>query len=144
MGVQNNIDPFKVTQFGLGFDSFIDKVQTGFFSGDTFHGNYPPYNIIKNDDLTYGITLAVAGFSEKDLEIEYTDNTLIVRTKDTKEEKDKQEVIHQGIALRSFTRQWSLADDVIVTGATLVNGLLTISMEKVVPEDKKKRLIKIN
>ena len=69
---------------------------------------------------------------------------MIVRTKDTKEEKDKPEVIHQGIALRSFTRQWSLADDVIVTGATLVNGLLTISMEKVVPEDKKKRLIKIN
>ena len=97
--------------------------------------------------------MAVAGFSEKDLKIEYADNTLTVKSvnqdslNDSKKEEDEErrdtDFIHRGIAVRQFSRQFSLADYVIVTGANLKNGMLSISMEKVIPEGKEKRLIDI-
>ena len=142
-------DPFRIAKFGVGFDSMLDRTQSDFFS-DSFQGtqNFPPYNIIKRDDSTYDIEMAVAGFSEKELEIEYSDNTLIVKSVDQEslQESDQArdtDFVHRGIAVRQFTRQFSLADDVIVTGAKLKNGMLSIGMEKVIPEGKKKRTIKI-
>ena len=92
--------------------------------------------------------MAVAGFSEDDLKIEYADNTLTVKSVDQnpfKEDKkaDETDFVHRGIAVRQFSRQFSLADDVIVTGAKLKNGMLSIGMEKVIPEGKKKRTIEI-
>ena len=147
-------DPFRIAKFGVGFDSMLDRIQSDFFS-DSFQGtqNFPPYNIIKRDETTYDIEMAVAGFSEKDLEIEYADNTLIVKSvnqdslNDSKKEEDEErrdtEFVHRGIAVRQFTRQFSLADDVIVTGAKLKHGMLSIGMEKVIPEGKKKRTIEI-
>ena len=147
-------DPFRIAKFGVGFDSMLDRIQSDFFS-DSFQGtqNFPPYNIIKRDETTYDIEMAVAGFSEKDLEIEYADNTLTVKSvnqdslNDSKKEEDEErrdtEFVHRGIAVRQFSRLFSLADDVIVTGAKLKNGMLSIGMEKVIPEGKKKRTIKI-
>ena len=149
-----HFDPFRITKFGVGFDSMLDRIQSDFFS-DSFQGtqNFPPYNIIKRDETTYDIEMAVAGFSEKDLKIEYADNTLTVKSvnqdslNDSKKEEDEErrdtEFVHRGIAVRQFSRQFSLADDVIVTGAKLKNGMLSIGMEKVVPEGKKKRTIEI-
>ena len=135
-------DPFRIAKFGVGFDSILNTIQSDFFS-DSFHSSYPPYNIIKKDELNYDIALAVAGFSKEDLDIEYADNILTVKTKENLGEQEDDNVVHRGIAMRKFTRQWTLADDVIVNTAELDNGMLTISMEKIVPEGKRKRTIEI-
>ena len=146
MVMQANFDPFRIAKFGVGFDSVIDRLQSDFFT-DSFQGtqNFPPYNIIKRDGLNYDIEMAVAGFAEEDLDIEYADNVLTVSSKESEPFKDstEPECVHKGIAVRKFTKKFSLADDVIVNDASMKNGMLTISMEKVVPEGKKKRSIKI-
>ena len=107
--------------------------------------NYPPYNIRKAGKDKYAIEVAVAGFNKDDVEVEYEDNLLTVKTKLVKstEKKDGEEIIHRGISQRSFARSFTIADDVKVGGAELKDGLLTISCEKIVPEAKKKRLIEI-
>ena len=148
----STFDPFRIRKFGVGFDSMLEQFTSDFFT-DSFQGtqNFPPYNIIKTDDLSYDIEMAVAGFSEEDLEIDYADNVLTISSKETEPFKDSDsksnsslvEYIHKGIAVRKFTKKFTLAEDVIVKDAKLANGMLTISMEKVVPEGKKKRSIKI-
>tara|TARA_Y100000296_G_scaffold80791_1_gene106839 strand:- start:383 stop:838 length:456 start_codon:yes stop_codon:yes gene_type:complete len=139
-------DPFRIAKFGVGFDSMLDRINSDFFT-DSFHGtqNFPPYNIIKRDDINYDIEMAVAGFSEDDLEVEYADGMLTVSSKDHQpfKDSDKEAFVHQGISMRKFTRKFTLSDDVVVKGASLKNGMLTISMEKIIPEGKKKRLIDI-
>ena len=146
MVMQAQFDPFRIAKFGVGFDSVIDRLQSDFFT-DSFQGNqnFPPYNIIKRDGTSYDIEMAVAGFAEEDLDIEYADNVLTVSAKESEPFKDSNEpeYVHKGIAVRKFTKKFSLADDVIVNDASMKNGMLTISMEKVVPEGKKKRSIKI-
>ena len=142
----STFDPFRITKFGVGFDSMLDRVTSEFFT-DSFQGtqNFPPYNIIKRDEITYDIEMAVAGFSQEDLEIDYADNVLTVSSKETETFKDSKEpeYVHRGIAVRKFTKKFQLADDVIVIDASMKNGMLIIAMEKVVPEGKKKRTIKI-
>ena len=146
MVMQAQFDPFRIAKFGVGFDSVIDRIQSDFFT-DSFQGtqNFPPYNINKRDGTSYDIEMAVAGFAEEDLDIEYADNVLTVSSKDSEPFKDstEPEYVHKGIAVRKFTKKFSLADDVVVNDASMKNGMLTISMEKVVPEGKKKRSIKI-
>ena len=142
----STFDPFRIRKFGVGFDSMVDQLTSDFFT-DSFQGtqNFPPYNIIKTDDLSYDIEMAVAGFSEEDLVIDYADNVLTVSSKETETFKDSKEpeYVHRGIAVRKFTKKFQLADDVIVVDASMKNGMLIIAMEKVVPEGKKKRTIKI-
>ena len=108
--------------------------------------NYPPYNIRKAGKDKYAIEVAVAGFNKDDVEVEYEDNLLTVKTKQIKrsDEKESDEVIHRGISQRSFARSFTIADDVKVNGAELKDGLLTISCEKIIPEVKKKDLFKLN
>ena len=142
----STFDPFRIRKFGIGFDSMVDQITSDFFT-DSFQGtqNFPPYNIIKTDEFSYDIEMAVAGFSEEDLEIDYADNVLTVSSKETETFKDSKEpeYVHRGIAVRKFTKKFQLADDVIVVDASMKNGMLIIAMEKVVPEGKKKRTIKI-
>ena len=103
--------------------------------------NYPPYNIRKAGKDKYAIEVAVAGFNKDDVEVEYEDNLLTVKTKQVKKsEKNSDEVIHRGISQRSFARSFTIADDVKVNGANMKDGLLTISCEKIIPEIKKKGL----
>ena len=146
MVMQAQFDPFRIAKFGIGFDTTIDRLTSEFFT-DSFQGtqNFPPYNIIKRDGTSYDIEMAVAGFAEEDLEIEYADNVLTVSSKDSDPFKDSKEpeYVHKGISARQFTKKFSLADDVIVNDASMKNGMLKISMEKIVPEGKKKRSIKI-
>ena len=142
----STFDPFRIRKFGVGFDSMVDQLTSDFFT-DSYQGtqNFPPYNIIKKDDLSYDIEMAVAGFSQEDLEIDYADNVLTVSSKEIEPFKDSKEpeYIHRGLAVRKFTKKFTLAEDVIVKDASMKNGMLTISMEKVVPEGKRKRSIKI-
>ena len=114
-------------------------------NGGLVQSNYPPYNIRKAGNDRYAIELAVAGFSKDDVEVEFEDNLLTVKTKkvDKTVEKDGNEIIHKGISQRSFSKSFTIADDVKVNGAELQDCLLTINCEKIVPEQKKKKLIPI-
>lgn len=125
----------------VGFDSFFNRLfDDAYNSGGS--GTYPPYNIRKVNDYDYVIELALAGFTRDDLDIELTDGTLTVKSVPKKDESDDS-YLHHGIAKRVFSRMFNLADDVIVTGAELFNGLLQIKLERVIPEEKRPRKIEI-
>tara|TARA_B100001250_G_C19360576_1_gene597517 strand:+ start:227 stop:565 length:339 start_codon:yes stop_codon:yes gene_type:complete len=102
---------------------------------------FPPYNIHKGGDYSYTIEMALAGFSKEDIEIEVAENTLSVRS-DKKDETDEW-TFHRGISYRKFDRKFTLAEDIVVNGAKLENGMLTIDLERIVPEEKKPRLIEV-
>ena len=141
LSVFNSLRPFSI-----GFDDMFDQFESMLGNGSIgLQTNYPPYNIRKAGKDKYAIEVAVAGFNKDDVEVEYEDNLLTVKTKDVKrtEEKEGDEVIHRGISQRSFARSFTIADDVKVNGAELKDGLLTISCEKIIPEIKKKKLIEI-
>ena len=122
----------------IGFDSLFDRIPTVAQQDN----GYPPYNIRKVDDYNYVIEIALAGFSERDIEVEVADGVLSVRSKEDKDTVET-EYVHRGIASRSFSRSWTLSDDMIVNGAEFQNGLLNINLEKVVPDEKKLRIVPI-
>ncbi|MDA8570099.1 Hsp20 family protein [Candidatus Pelagibacter sp.] len=133
--------------FSIGFDDMFDQFESMLGNGGlTMQSNYPPYNIRKTGKDNYAIEVALAGFNKNDVEVEFEDNLLTVRTKvvDKSNEKTKNsEIIHKGISQRQFARSFTIAEDVKVNGAELKDGLLTIACEKIVPEYKKKKLIEI-
>ena len=141
MSIFNSLRPFSI-----GFDDMFDQFESMLGNGGLVQNNYPPYNIRKAGKDKYAIELALAGFNKNDVEIEYEDKLLTVRTKkvDKTVEKDGNEIIHRGISQRSFSRSFTIADDVKVNDAELKDGLLTIVCEKIVPEQKKKKLIPIS
>ena len=104
--------------------------------------SYPPYNIERTSDDTYRLTMAVAGFSENELELLVRENTLVI-TGRAKGEENTGEVLYRGIAGRAFERRFALADHIVVDGAELKNGLLHVGLKRVVPEALKPRLIAI-
>ena len=105
---------------------------------------YPPYNIERLDENAYRVTVAVAGFTESDLSIEVKENTLTIRgERQVKDGEKAGEVLYQGIAARAFERRFQLADHVLVTGASLENGLLHVDLKREIPEAKKPRQIPI-
>ena len=125
----------------VGFDSFFNRLfDNAYNSGGS--GTYPPYNIRKVNDYEYVIELALAGFTKDDLDLELTEGTLTVKSVPKADESDES-YLHHGIAKRVFTRKFNLADDVIITGAELFNGLLQIKLERVIPEEKRPRKIEI-
>ena len=130
----------KMMGFSVGFDSIFDR----FFDMDTTRDSgYPPYNIRKINEAQYVIEIALAGFSKDDIEVEVTEGTLAVRSKKEEETNGDDSFVHKGIAKRSFLRSWTLSDDIIVKGADLKDGMLIINLEKVIPDEKKPRLIQI-
>ena len=141
ISVFNSLRPFSI-----GFDDMFDQFESMLGNGGLgVQTIYPPYNIRKAGKDKYALEVALAGFNKSDVEIEYEDNTLTVRTKKVQksENKDGDEIIHRGISQRSFSRSFTVADDVKVNGAELKDGLLTIDCEKIVPEIKKRKLIPI-
>jgi len=140
LSIFNSLRPFSI-----GFDDMFDQFESMLGNGGLVQSNYPPYNIRKVGKDKYAIELAVAGFSKNDVEIEYEDKLLTVKTKkiDKTVEKNGDEIIHKGISQRSFSRSFTIADGVKVNGAELKDGLLTVNCEKIVPEQKKKKLIPI-
>ncbi len=141
LSIFNSLRPFSI-----GFDDLFDQFENMLGNGSlTMQSNYPPYNIRKTGKDKYSIEVALAGFSKKDVEVEFEDNLLTVRTKqvDKSENREDGEIIHKGISQRQFARSFTIADDVKVGGAELKDGLLTIACERIVPEYKKKKLIEI-
>ena len=136
------IDPSRVNAYSIGFDRMFDMM-----SGNVpTTPNYPPYNIVKHSDDKYTIEIAVAGFSKDDIAVETKENTLTVQSKDSgvdKTEVDTTEYLHKGISARSFKKAFTIADDVVVNGADMKDGLLFIDLERIIPEEKKPRMIKI-
>jgi molecular chaperone IbpA len=106
--------------------------------------NYPPYNVVKHGEDKFAIELAVAGFKDGDIEVTVENNQLSVKGDKAIELNEGAEYLHRGISARSFARTWTLADHVEVTGATVQDGILTISLERIVPEEKKPKKIAIN
>lgn len=142
LSIFNSLRPFSI-----GFDNMFDQFESLLGDGGlSAQSNYPPYNIRKTGKDKYAIEVAVAGFNKDDVEVEYEDNLLTVKTKkiDKAVEKDTDgEIIHRGISQRSFSRSFTIADDIKVEGAEIKDGLLTINCEKIVPEQKKRKLIPI-
>jgi molecular chaperone IbpA len=129
--------------YSVGFDRF-DKLFDMAARAAARDGSYPPYNIIKAGEDQYRITMAVAGFTEDDLEIVFQDNVLVVRGKAKEAQDEGVTYLHRGIATRAFEHSFQLADHVKVSGARLANGLLDIELVREVPEAMKPRRIAIN
>jgi len=131
----------------VGFDNVFDHFERMFdddftsFSAPTF----PFYNIVKQGKNKYDIELALAGYSKDDIEVNLEDGVLTIKSKkeDTKEDTKDGEILHKGIAKRYFSKAFTIADDVEVKGAELKDGLLRVSLERIVPESKKPRTIDI-
>jgi len=131
----------KALGFSIGFDSMFDRLLGPSTQHVSNSQGYPPYNIRKEGDIKYFIEIAVAGLSENDLEVELKESVLEIRSKQSTE--DEANYVHRGIAKRSFQRSFTLSDDIVVKGCGLVNGMLTVELEKVIPEEKRARLIPI-
>ena len=132
----------------VGYDDVFDHFESMFnHQYDSINvPNYPPYNIVKTGKYTYDIQVALAGYGKKDVDVSFENSVLTIKSikdKDEKEVEDNDGVLHKGIAKRMFTKSFTIAEDVEIKGAELKDGLLNVSMEKVIPEHKKARSIEI-
>ena len=140
ISIWNSLRPFSV-----GFDSIFDEFDRMLELTERYSSNYPPYNIKRVNDKDYKIEVALAGYSKGDIEVELKDRTLIVRNKAKEQIIDEKNsgVIHKGISTRQFERNFTISEDIKVKDAELKNGLLTINLERIIPEEKKPRLVDI-
>ena len=125
----------------IGFDNIFEELNRTFANSKT-EGNYPPHNIIKLDDTHYVIEVAVAGFAQNEIDVELKENVLTVKGE---QDKDQEEIeyLHKGISARNFVRTFPLAEHIEVRGASVKNGILTIYLEQLVPEENKPKKIQI-
>jgi len=130
----------QLTPYAVGFDRVFDQLQNYAQHNATSTG-FPPYNIRKGGDYTFVIEMALAGFSKDDIEIEVAEGLLTIRSVKENDENDSN--IYRGISYRKFNRKFTLADDIVVNDASLENGMLKIDLERIVPDAKKPRKIKI-
>ena len=130
----------------VGFDNVFDHFERMFDDDFTSLSapTFPFYNIVKKGDNKYDIEIALAGYSKDDVEVGLENGVLSIKSKETKtDKKDEVEILHKGIAKRYFSKSFTIADDVEVKGAELKDGLLKVSLERIVPESKKARTIEI-
>ena len=130
LSIFNQLRPLSV-----GFDDMFDHFESMF---DVPTVNYPPYNLVKTGDNKFNIEIALAGFNKKDINITSENGMLTIESKQDEKSKDTKdgEVIHKGISKRYFKRSFTIADDVEIKGAELKDGLLKVSMEKIIPDAK--------
>lgn len=141
--MQNTFDFSPLFRSTVGFDTLSRLLESGMLADQ--QSAYPPYNIVKESDDRYRITMAVAGFTEKDIDIVSRENQLTVQGRAAQNADQKSVTyLHRGIAERAFERKFQLADHIKVTGAALDNGLLTIELVREVPEAMKPRKIEIS
>jgi molecular chaperone IbpA len=137
----NTLDIPSIQRFAVGFDRMFDELSRT--AGTLNASNYPPYNIIKESETIWKIEVAVAGFDESELDVEIVNNELVVTGAVIKENKVEAQYLHQGIAGRDFERTFALAENVEVKGAQVKNGILTVTLEHIVPESAKPKKIAI-
>jgi molecular chaperone IbpA len=134
-----SLDIPSIHKFAVGFDNMFDDL----LRTSQANTNYPPYNIVKHGDDSFAIELAVAGFKDGEISIQVERNQLTVKGEQAVDLYNQVEYLHRGISARSFARTWTLADHVEVAGAKSENGILTISLERKVPEEQKPKSIAI-
>ena len=138
LSIFNQLRPLSV-----GFDDVFDHFES-MFDYDTINiSNYPPYNIVKTGDNKYDVEVALAGFNKKDINVSVENGMLTIESKEDKSKDKDGEVIHKGISKRYFKKSFTISDDVEVKGAELKDGMLRVSMEKIIPDAKKLRTIDI-
>lgn len=125
----------------IGFDRMFEDLNRTFANSRT-DGNYPPHNVVKLDDTHYVIEVAVAGFAQDEVNVELKENILTVTGEQAKQ-NEKIEYLHKGISTRNFVRTFPLAEHIEVRGATIRNGILSIALEHIIPEDMKPKTIAI-
>lgn len=126
----------------IGFDQLFEELNRTFTTAAK-QDNYPPHNVIRTGDNQFRIEVAVAGFAEEELDVSLEGRMLTVRGERTRLDDDQTEYLHRGISGRNFERSWPLGDNVEVRGATVKNGILTVSLEHLVPEEDKPKKIAI-
>ena len=131
------IDTLTLNKALVGFDNMFK------YANQISTSNYPPYNLIKADDDNYAIQMAIAGFTKSEIAVEIDDGTLIITgTKETAPSADNL-YLHRGLSFRDFNRTFALAEHVQVVSATIQDGILSVYLTRIVPEDKKRKLIEI-
>lgn len=140
MGQTQNSIPFTAWPWMVGFDRQLDTIEK-IHSSMSRGSGYPPYNIIKNDEDSYAVEMAVAGFTKDELSITLQDSVLTVEGE--KAEATDRDYLHKGIGTRSFRQTFVLAEYVEIAKATVVDGVLTISLTRELPEAKKPKTIEI-
>ena len=140
LSIFNQLRPLSV-----GFDDVFDHFESMFDHPTITMGtNYPPYNIVKTGDNKFDIEVALAGYNKKDINVTSENNMLVIESKKDEKTDDKDgKVLHKGISKRYFKKSFTIADDVEIKGAELKDGMLRVSMEKIVPEAKKLKTIEI-
>jgi len=137
----------------VGFDNIFDHFERLIDDSDEFFRTptsaFPFYNIVKTGNTTYDIEVALAGYNKKDIKVDYADNLLTIKSVREKDSNDPKEsftnpaMIHRGIAKRYFSKVFTIADDVEIKGAELKDGLLKVSLNKILPEGKKPKTIEV-
>jgi len=134
-----SLDIPSIHKFGIGFDNMFDELMR---INSQQSLNYPPYNIVKNTEDSFDIEVAVSGFSEGEVEVNLDNRVLTI--KGQKKEDLVAEYLHKGISTRDFVREFTLAEHVEVLHASQKDGILTIKLERIIPEEKKPKAIAIN
>jgi molecular chaperone IbpA len=140
----------KITSFDLtpfyrntvGIDRLFDRITSQIDAAAT-GGNYPPYDIVKTGDDTYEIRVAAAGFRQGEIDVEFHEGRLTIHGNKNSEDREETEYLHHGISSRAFTRTFTLADYVEVKGAVMQDGILTVQLERIVPETMKPKSIAV-
>ena len=141
-----NIARFDTTALNralIGFDRMFDEMESRFINN--VNTNYPPYNVIREDDNHYTIELAVAGFKREEIKVTIEDGTLSIEANKemVNEDSETSTYLHRGLASRAFTRSWNLAEHIKVKGAEMKDGILTVKLEREVPEELKPKIIDV-
>lgn len=121
----------------IGLDEWFRRFDSAFEP----HTNYPPYNLVKENETEFRLELALAGYKKEDIEVTTEYNKLLIEAK--KVDDTECDYVHHGLAKRAFTRTWTLSDDVVVGDVSFVDGLLTVKLNRVIPEHQKKKVYEI-
>jgi molecular chaperone IbpA len=128
----------EIQRNSIGLDEWFKRFDTAFET----HTNYPPYNLVRESSVDFRLEIALAGYKREDIEVTTEWNKLFIEAKKVSDTDD--EYLHQGLAKRAFTRSWTLSDDVEVKDVSFENGLLTIKLNRVIPEHQKKKVYQLN
>lgn len=138
-----SLDIPSIHKFAVGFDNVFDELMR-ITTSQQANTNYPPYNVIKYTDDQFAIELAVAGFNDGEIDVQVENNQLTIKGEQAADAREGLEFLHRGISARNFVRTFTLADHVEVVEAHVANGILTISLERKIPEEKKPKKIAIS
>ena len=139
----HTLDLPSLARHAIGFDRMFEELNRT-FANSRGGDNYPPHNVVQLDDTHFVVEVAVAGFAEEDLDVELKDNVLTVKGERPKAEGEAPKYLHKGISNRNFLREFTLAEHVEVASAGQKDGILTINLVRIIPEEKKPKAIAIN